>query len=342
MRVSIIIPCYNSGQKMTLLLRAIKAIVSHRKDCEIIFVDDGSNDNTSKIISDTLNGPLIKYFYVSHSGVSQARNFGISKATGKYITFFDADDDIDNVIFEKVIDILKDKDFDIINISKKVSKKHNNFLETNPRSIIPSVFEYSNEYRIGEYNPGPVSKFYLRKFLINNKIMFPISIQNGEDGIFNSECLLHAKKVYFLKDSFYKYRVSQNNSLMNKRVNETFLKEVDRRLSYLHNLYQMNILTKDEFEFEIVDISFKKLVRFYSQNLNLKYKNKRKNIISCIKDYSKSNLIIKAINGLPTSEAVGLKIIRIFPEKLSWCILLGLIRVKNTTKKATHEKWINI
>jgi glycosyltransferase involved in cell wall biosynthesis len=86
--VSVIIPTYNRAH---LLKRALDSVTSQtHKDWELIVVDDGSIDNTADIvesIEDTL-----RYFSITHSGVSKARNTGLEHARGEWIAFLDSDD----------------------------------------------------------------------------------------------------------------------------------------------------------------------------------------------------------------------------------------------------------
>ena len=84
--VSVIIPCYNGAAFLT---DAIKSILAQTyRYFEIIFVDDGSFDNTKNL---AINYPL-KYIYQQNSGVVAARNRGISAASGNLLVFLDADD----------------------------------------------------------------------------------------------------------------------------------------------------------------------------------------------------------------------------------------------------------
>jgi glycosyltransferase involved in cell wall biosynthesis len=88
LNVSVVIPTYNSAH---LLDDALQSVLEQTyKDFEIIVVDDGSTDNTSEVVS-KYNDKL-HYFRVDNRGPAKARNYGISKATGKYIAFLDADD----------------------------------------------------------------------------------------------------------------------------------------------------------------------------------------------------------------------------------------------------------
>lgn len=94
--ISIIIPVFNQEVNLSRVFSSF-----HQKQTniqyEIIFVDDGSTDNSKNLIKDfKINNPTIKihYFLKENGGVSSARNYGIGKAHGKYIWFVDPDDSI--------------------------------------------------------------------------------------------------------------------------------------------------------------------------------------------------------------------------------------------------------
>lgn len=86
--VSVIIPCFNQGEYLS---DAINSVIKQTyKSIEIIVVNDGSIDNTDERAA--LFGESIHYYKTENQGVSKARNFGLSKASGDYIQFLDADD----------------------------------------------------------------------------------------------------------------------------------------------------------------------------------------------------------------------------------------------------------
>lgn len=88
---SIIIPTYNRWHTIT---KAIDSALNQTFDnFEIIICDDGSTDETSRLVYERFPDPRIKYFRTEHKGVSHARNFGISKSQGEYIAFLDSDDE---------------------------------------------------------------------------------------------------------------------------------------------------------------------------------------------------------------------------------------------------------
>jgi len=87
-KVSVIIPTYN---RASLVKEAIESVLSQTYDnFEIIVIDDGSTDNTRELLGPYKN--KINYIFMKNMGVSAARNEGIKKSKGDYITFLDSDD----------------------------------------------------------------------------------------------------------------------------------------------------------------------------------------------------------------------------------------------------------
>lgn len=87
MLVSVIIPAYNSEQTIS---KTIQSVLKQDYDpIEIIVVNDGSLDNTERVVKEFKE---VQYFYQKNSGVSAARNYGLSLAKGQYIQYLDADD----------------------------------------------------------------------------------------------------------------------------------------------------------------------------------------------------------------------------------------------------------
>ncbi len=113
-KISIIIPVYNTE---LYLKKCLDSIISQTyQDYEVIIVNDGSTDNSQNIISEYEKKYKDKIFayYKENEGVSIARNFGIEKSKGEFITFVDSDDYIDKYMLEKMIKKANEDNFDMI------------------------------------------------------------------------------------------------------------------------------------------------------------------------------------------------------------------------------------
>lgn len=98
MKISVVIPSYN---RYSFLKRALESVYTQSHQAfEVIVVDDGSSDKTSKIQEDF---PQIKYIYQENLGVSSARNKGIENACYEWIAFLDSDDTWDEEKLEKQV-----------------------------------------------------------------------------------------------------------------------------------------------------------------------------------------------------------------------------------------------
>lgn len=112
-KVSVIVPVYNTEN---FLERCLNSLVNQTlDDIEIIVVNDGSTDNSQTIIDDYAGKfpKKIKAYKKKNGGLSDARNFGIGKAIGKYIGFVDSDDYADLDMFKTLYEKAENGDFDV-------------------------------------------------------------------------------------------------------------------------------------------------------------------------------------------------------------------------------------
>lgn len=103
-KVSVVIPCYNMGQYLD---EAVNSVLAQTyRDFEIIIVDDGSTDETTKQVLSSFNRPKTRVIYTANQGPSAARNTGIQQARGEYVLPLDADDKIGSRYMEKAVAVL--------------------------------------------------------------------------------------------------------------------------------------------------------------------------------------------------------------------------------------------
>jgi glycosyltransferase involved in cell wall biosynthesis len=108
--VSVVIPTYN---RAALVTETVQSILSQTySNFEIIIVDDGSTDDTEKIVND-LNNSQIRYFKIPHTGsFGTVRNVGLKNARGEYIAFVDSDDLWEKQKLELQVSAMRDESLD--------------------------------------------------------------------------------------------------------------------------------------------------------------------------------------------------------------------------------------
>ena len=113
-KVSIIVPVYNVEK---YLAKCLDSLVNQTlEDVEIIVVDDGSKDNSKQIIDEfqTKYPDKIKSFVKENGGLSDARNFGLDRASGEYIGFVDSDDYVTAEMFQEMYSLAQKYDAEMV------------------------------------------------------------------------------------------------------------------------------------------------------------------------------------------------------------------------------------
>lgn len=171
MKLSIIIPVYNVEKYLRECVDSIEAI----SDVEILLIDDGSTDNSGAICDEIANERYdVKVFHNKNAGQANARNCGIKKAIGDYITFADSDDFYELGATCKMLNaLISDKDMYITNLSKYYNTDDIVYDESCKKINTNSYEELLN--KLTEINSLPVSastKIIKRNILLDNNLFF--------------------------------------------------------------------------------------------------------------------------------------------------------------------------
>ncbi|OAS85138.1 glycosyltransferase family 2 protein [Metabacillus litoralis] len=210
-KVSVIIPVYNAEKYVA---HCIESLLNQTlKECEFIFINDGSIDDSPKIIERYKNlDSRIRVINQNNQGVSIARNKGLEIATGEYIGFVDSDDYIEKDMYQILYNSVKKSDCDAIisNLKSEMNGKmtitsypfsydtkfERDYIE---RELLPYLFQNDN------LNTA-VNKLYRRKIINDNQVNFPEKVALGEDGMFNIRFFCIAKTFKYINYSGYHYR----------------------------------------------------------------------------------------------------------------------------------------
>ena len=200
-KVSIIIPIYNSDKTID---RCLKSIINQTyRNIEVICINDGSFDNSYKILQNYLRtDSRIKVINQTNKGVSSARNNGIKNSTGKYIMFVDADDYLKNNMIELLVKSIKKDSSDLLICNYDVKCK--NYIKEH-KSIkndkVMNKKEFLKDY--GKFQKGELINQPWNKLYIKSKIrkLFDESMCLGEDLIFNVNYIENIEKISYIDDN---------------------------------------------------------------------------------------------------------------------------------------------
>ena len=266
--ISIIVPAYNAEKYLEKCLESL--VNQTKKNIEIIVINDGSTDDTEKIILEFKERypEMIKYFFQENSGQSVARNVGIEMAEGKYIAFVDSDDYVSERMFEILYNKAIEKNFDIVasDVNSIYPKKN---VEVSSGIRFESVDLTRNEKSELLRNMYAVvwNKIYKKELLEKKKILFEPDLW-FEDVLFLYELIPYIKSIGFVEDILYQY-VQRENSVTYTYSDK--LLDIYKMLEKLVDFYDENHL--DEFTNEIEDIYVRYMLATYIKRL-AKTKNK--------------------------------------------------------------------
>jgi glycosyltransferase involved in cell wall biosynthesis len=228
-KVSIVIPIYNVDGFLERCLTSVKE--QNYTSFEVLLIDDGSTDNSSKICNEFVkNDDRFIYIYQKNSGVSAARNNGIREAHGDYITFVDGDDFLEESHIEKMVNGFLKAEL-VISGRKNITEKgvqevfqSNEELFFNRENLVKQILKLGIVYSF------PWNKMYIKKFLDENSLYFDESLDYGEDLVFNIQYALLIHKSVLITDSTYNY-VYRESSASNHMNEDSLRKRVTDLLS---------------------------------------------------------------------------------------------------------------
>ena len=214
-KISVIIPFYKVEK---FAERCIQSVLEQTfEDFELILVDDGSPDNCGKICDEfAKKDKRIRVFHTENRGLSAARNLGIEKATGEYISFIDSDDAVAPDYLEYLYELINkyNADISICVLRSLIYQPSTGDLKMRATPKNEDAFVVTQEEAlrlllIDRYDLiGAIAKLYKREILAN--IRFPVG-QLYEDANTSYKTYLKAKRIVIGKGYKYLYTVRQDS-----------------------------------------------------------------------------------------------------------------------------------
>ena len=235
--VSVIVPIYRVEQYLD---RCVSSIVNQTyKNIEIILVNDGSPDNCPKICDEwAKKDKRIKVIHKQNGGLSDARNSGLDKATGKYVLFVDSDDYIENNMVEELLNSLNKEDADIAICNYYIENDIEKHVANN---LLMEKFVCSGNEK---YKMNFDEKYSIQSIVAWNKL-YKIELFNGirypkgkihEDEYIICDILEKANKIVYNLKPLYHY-IQRDNSITSCFKFNRFDIEyaLDRRIDFFQN-----------------------------------------------------------------------------------------------------------
>lgn len=238
-QLSIIVPAYNSEDTIK---ECIESVI-HQKtntDYELVIVNDGSTDNTKRIV-ESIDNVNIRIINQENRGFSGARNRGIDEAKGKHIMFLDSDDMLVGDCIDSMMCKIEENDADIIQGSYYAfDNNHKNTNILNNETIC-------DDRKVNQ--PGyPWAKIYKKELF--EKIRFPLDVW-FEDTIVCMLLYRLCKKMVVIDEVVYSWRLNPNGITSNARKNK---KSIDHYWVMEHCLEKSKELglPNDKTQYELV------------------------------------------------------------------------------------------
>lgn len=220
--LSVIIPSYNCAQWLERAVRSTQQ--GAPGPIEVLIIDDGSTDDTATLgpaLAAQIEG--VHYFHKENGGLSDARNYGIDRATGSYIVLLDADDELFPFDLRDAlatgVDIVKvglekcTEDFQVI------ARRQESCPAMTGRQYLYQAFLGNSFYT------ESCHYLYRRGFLEQNVLRFKFGLLH-EDNLFTIQALMAARSVIAVPDVVYRY-ISREGSITTSASRAKLLRRID-------------------------------------------------------------------------------------------------------------------
>lgn len=196
--VSVIVPVYNVEK---YIQRCVDSILNQTfKNFELILVNDGSTDNSLKMLEKYKNNKKVKIYSQENQGPAIARNYGISVSKGKYVMFIDSDDYIDSNYIESYYQNINENNYDIVIGGYK--------------RVVGDKIQFVQKLKSEEFSKyivtGPYCRIIKKEFLQKNNINF-LNTNSSEDVYFNLMIYNKTNKIGIIDNTGYYYFYNSNS-----------------------------------------------------------------------------------------------------------------------------------
>lgn len=243
-KLSIIVPVYGVEKYIDKCLNSL--VKQSLKEIEVIVVNDGTKDNSQKIIDKYVKKypDKIKSYIKENGGQGSARNYGLKKASGEYIGYVDSDDFVEKDMYKKLYNKAKENNYNIVvcgnyNVSEDYQNKNIDAFINNYNTDLENIFFG----KMAVWN-----KIYKRDILIKNKLEFKEKVWY-EDLAFTLKAIMNSNTFAFIDEPLYDYLIREGSTMNNSNVqrNLEILDAFNDILSYIQHNKKEEYFSKIEF-----------------------------------------------------------------------------------------------
>jgi|SRR5690625_823576 len=255
--VSIIIPVYNTSEYIEHCIKS--ALNQTYKEIEFIIINDGSTDNSQKILEKIVkvDARVKLYKFAERRGVGSARNFGIEKATGTFIYFLDSDDYLEENSISYLVKYIGENK--IIRGRMRNTDLSSSFVVFFEGLFSPKLY-IDNRYNLIKNNS--VNNFLFKKeFITQNNFAFSEKITVYSDLYFLIPALYNVNLVPYLDEAVY-FRRRRNDP-----INNPSLRQLDLELR-IHEYTTMYMDLKNKYDEPLINNFLDKhFLNFYRKEI---------------------------------------------------------------------------
>ena len=243
-KITVIVPVYNVEHYLNKCLDSL--INQTYKNLEIIVINDGSTDNSGKICQEyAQKDNRIIYIEKENGGQSEARNMGLDRMTGSYVTFVDSDDwvepDYVEVLYNKLIEYQADiavGNYYSYNEQEGIFYFHI-FGDSYYEKVYDNVSIFENLYESQEMKSFSLISVWGKLYRVDlvKHLRFDIG-KLGEDGYLNQKIYLLAEKTIYLNKGLYAYRQREGSSsrIWTEKWMHALVDAMSERITLLANM----------------------------------------------------------------------------------------------------------
>lgn len=227
-KLSIIIPVYNTEKHLKKCFDSI--INQNNSEIEVVVVNDGSTDNSEVIIKEYTSKykDVFTYYKKDNTGVSDTRNFGVEKASGKYIMFLDSDDYIDKKLYDNIKKYI-DEDIELIKYKMQRVDENDKILEIVPGATFDKITGeegFNKLYGTDVLLDSPCVYIIKKDIFVRNNLKFKVGTEHEDFGLIPFVIVL-AKSMVSTNFYGYYYVQSQGSLMRNENYKKTIKRVYD-------------------------------------------------------------------------------------------------------------------